>query len=176
MNRSALTVKGNGILRAIVSQVGISLPFTGDPKLQTNLSIVKFSGVWDTGATGSVITKKVVDALKLKPTGQKEVHTASGTEVKNTYLVNIALPMNVMVQGVTVTEGNLISIDVLIGMDIITLGDFAITNLDGRTVMSFQMPSSERIDYVERIDGERMQNMNREERRKFEAMKRKGKI
>ena len=35
----------------------------------------------------------------------------------------------------------------LIGMDIITLGDFAITNLNGQTVMSFRLPSSGRIDF-----------------------------
>ena len=33
-------------------------------------------------------------------------------------------------------------------MDIIGLGDFSITHCDGRTCMSFRLPSQERIDYV----------------------------
>ncbi len=62
----ALTIRSNnGLLRAIVSQVGICEPFVGDPKDSGNLKIARFNGVWDTGATGTVITKKVVDELPL---------------------------------------------------------------------------------------------------------------
>src|SRR3989344_4858518 len=101
----ALTLKGNGILRQLKSEVGISLPFTEDPKLQKDLVIKKYEGIWDTGATGTVITKKVVEDLSLKPTGKKEVHTADGSGLKDAYLVNVYLPMGVSVQSVTVTEG-----------------------------------------------------------------------
>ena len=38
--------------------------------------------------------------------------------------------------------------DVLIGMDIIGSGDFAITNHKGKTVFSFRIPSIGRIDFV----------------------------
>ncbi len=54
----------------------------------------------------------------------------------------------VQIAGVEVTEGNLTGCDVLIGMDIINLGDFALTNLDDVTVLSFQMPSANHIDFV----------------------------
>ena len=37
--------------------------------------------------------------------------------------------------------------DVLIGMDVIGTGDFAVTHADGRTCMSFQMPSRRRIHF-----------------------------
>jgi hypothetical protein len=36
----------------------------------------------------------------------------------------------------------------LIGMNIITMGDFAITNHRGQTVMSFRVPSLQKIDFV----------------------------
>ncbi len=42
------------------------------------------------------------------------------------------------------------SVDVLIGMDVIGLGDFSITNKDGKTTFSFREPSMEEIDYTER--------------------------
>ena len=49
-----------------------------------------------------------------------------------------------------VTEGDLPGdVEVLIGMDIIGSGDFAISNKDGKTAFSFRMPSLERIDFVE---------------------------
>jgi uncharacterized protein YecA (UPF0149 family) len=45
-------------------------------------------------------------------------------------------------------------IDVLIGMDIITLGDFSVTNFQGNTCMSFRVPSLHQIDYVEEANNE----------------------
>ena len=60
--------------------------------------------------------------------------------------------MNVVVQGVKVTEGNLPEhTDLLIGMDVITIGDFVITNFEGKTKMSFGIPSSHSYDYAETI-------------------------
>ena len=51
-----------------------------------------------------------------------------------------------------VTEGALVgNVEVLIGMDIIGQGDFAISNKNRKTVFSFRMPSQERIDFVEQI-------------------------
>ncbi len=39
--------------------------------------------------------------------------------------------------------------DALIGMNIINQGDFAVTNLNGRTKFSFRYPSINDIDFVE---------------------------
>lgn len=52
------------------------------------------------------------------------------------------------VSGVRVTAGPLETEDLLIGMDVITIGDFSITNLNARTVFSFRFPSSHEVDYV----------------------------
>ena len=38
-------------------------------------------------------------------------------------------------------------IDILIGMDIISKGDFAISNYDGKTQFSFRLPSQQDVDY-----------------------------
>ncbi len=59
------------------------------------------------------------------------------------------LPNDVGVVGALVT--GLPPIDgfgALLGMDVIALGDFSITNVDGRTWMSFRFPSRVGIDYV----------------------------
>ena len=42
--------------------------------------------------------------------------------------------------------------DVLIGMDIICLGDLAITNHDGKTIMTFSIPSHKPLCFVERAE------------------------
>lgn len=148
----ALTLYGKGRLNVLISDVGVSIPYIGDSKTQKDLVIKSFKGVWDTGATGTVITKKVVSELNLKPTGQKDVSTANGNMTTNTYLVNIHLPMNVVIEGVVVTEGLLNNIDLLIGMDIIGLGDFSITNKDGITKMTFGVPSFHSHDYAQVIN------------------------
>jgi len=142
----------NGPLRVLVSQVAIMTPFLGDPALLAQAPLRgSFHGIWDTGASGTVITQNVVQQLGLQPTGQKQVNAANGVYIANTYLVNVVLPSDIHVQHVEVTEGQLGGADVLIGMDIITLGDFSITNMGGTTVMSFRTPSCAEVDFVQRV-------------------------
>ena len=111
--------------------------------------MVEFTALWDTGATNSVITQNVVDACGLKPTGFGSIFHAQG-ESRNIerFLVNIGLPNNVAFPGLPVTLGVLISADILIGMDIIGRGDFAVSNFNGRTKFSFRFPSQRDIDFV----------------------------
>lgn len=109
-----------------------------------------FRAIFDTGATNCVITQKVVDALGLKPTSMAVAHTANGTVTCEVYFVNIRLPNNVGFTQWRVTKQNLPpNTDVLIGMDVIGNGDFAVTHKDKKTVFSFRCPSIARIDFVE---------------------------
>lgn len=107
----------------------------------------KYRALWDTGATNTVITNKVATELGLPVRGTSMVGHAQGSGIANNYLVNIVLPNKVGVSYLRVSEGILGDIDVLIGMDIISGGDFAITNVGGRTTFSFRMPSVKEIDY-----------------------------
>lgn len=67
----------------------------------------------------------------------------------NTYLVNIGLPNGVGFAGLQVSCCVLAGgVDVLIGMDIIGSGDFAVSMHDGKTHMSFRTPPSKKIDFV----------------------------
>jgi len=109
----------------------------------------KYKAIWDTGATDTVITKKVVEECALKPVGVTQVQTASGESKTNVYLVNVWLPNKVVVANVNASLGELAGeVEVLIGMNIINKGDFAVTNRDGKTVFSFRLPSVECIDFV----------------------------
>ncbi|MCH7956663.1 MAG: hypothetical protein IIB63_03820, partial [Proteobacteria bacterium] len=66
-----------------------------------------------------------------------------------TYLVNIGLPNSVLFYGVRVTKGTLSSgANLLIGMNIITKGDFAVSNFNGVTKFTFRVPSTGHIDFV----------------------------
>ena len=115
----------------------------------------KYVGLWDTGASSSMITSKVASELGLFPTGFTQSYHAQGKSLVNTYIVNVLLLNGIHVYNLKVTEGKLPDgVDMLIGMDIINLGDFAITHKNGGTVFSFQIPSTRHYDFVKKINNE----------------------
>ena len=140
---TSFTIKSTGgLLRMLISEVNICIPG------KTDHATVK--AIWDTGATGSVISKDTAQKLGLIQTGFATVHTANGFVNQRTFTVDIRLPSGLLIQEVLVSEVDALTggCDALIGMDIITLGDFSITNHKGNTCMSFRFPSCHEIDYV----------------------------
>ena len=96
-----------------------------------------------------MVTQAVVDACGLIPISTTTISHAQGTtEDVEVFLVNIGLPNRVMIPGIRVAKVVLSGADVLIGMDIIGRGDFAVTNRGGRTKFSFRIPSQADIDFV----------------------------
>ena len=119
------------------------------PLTPGNTNCLEYKAIWDTGATNSVITQKVVDECKLNPVGVTMVEHGGGSETTNLYLVDIALPNKVIVQKVQVAKLKIRDADALIGMDIIGNSDFAVTNMNNQTVFSFRLPSCQRIDFYQ---------------------------
>ena len=151
IRRSAFTTKFNARSNILISDVGISEAY--DPaSANPQPSVIKFNAIWDTGASGSVINQQVISKLGLQPIDKKEVHTANGKRNASVYLVNIYLPNQVAFLAIRVTDGDILGSSVLIGMDIIGSGDFAVTHSDGKTCMSFQMPPNMEIDFVKEIN------------------------
>jgi hypothetical protein len=145
----ACTRKASGLLTSIISPIKLCATprqtQSSSPPLETN-------ALWDTGATNSLITKDTAEALELIPVGVGTIHHGGGQSQSNRYLVNYYLPNEVVVKGVLVNECATIqdgSFGTIIGMDIITRGDFAITNVNGNTCVSYRIPSIATIDYVE---------------------------
>ncbi len=88
----------NHIVREIETDVAMR-----PPSILLNakeLSWINIKAIWDTGATRSAITNKIVRLLDLKPIGKA----------------------------------------VVMGVDIIQKGDFAISNAEGKTTFSFCSP------------------------------------
>jgi hypothetical protein len=143
---NAFTYKANGPLRQLICSCDVH--DIGAALNGTHINTTRFRALWDTGATGSVISKNVAAQLALPSAGPKLVYHGGGSHTVNTYDVNIYLPNNAAIPNVTVSEGILQGFDVIIGMDIITLGDFSLTHVNGKTCFSFRMPSIKEIDYV----------------------------
>jgi hypothetical protein len=143
----SFTTQYNGISNVLQNEVLISQAF--DPKDTLELpAFKKFLAIWDTGATNTVISEEVIKQCDLKPIGMVEVHHTGGSEPVETFLINVILPNNVGIKELKVSRGKLFGANVLIGMDIIRRGDFAVTNYKGKTAFSFRMPSIECIDVV----------------------------
>lgn len=143
----AFTVSANGRLKALISPAAVSTAFHPSSKNPPKPS--QYSAIWDTGATGTVITQKVIDQCNLKPISRTIVHTAGGEIRTSVFLINLFLPNKVAFHAVRVTRGEITAdTDVLIGMDVIGSGDFAVTGKEGKNTFSFRMPSCECIDFT----------------------------
>ena len=151
MKPHALTVEYKGLAVILNTTVGVSLPFDPDSG-QDHPEVKTFSAIWDTGASQSVITQGVINSLALYKIDDTIVHTAAGARKSGVYLINMLLPNKVGFSALRVTEGIVSGFDVLIGMDVIKQGDLSITNKLQNTVMSFQVPSTHRVDYVKEIN------------------------
>ena len=110
--------------------------------------------IWDTGATNTAVSSHLAKSLGLKPITKTTVVGVGSKDVSDVYLIDILLPNGVVAPEIKVTEATKIQdTEVLIGMDIITAGDFSITNCGGITCCSFRTPpDSKHIDYIETVE------------------------
>lgn len=143
----AMTIKptGGGLRNRVISE-NIHVYDFG----QTAGSKITVNALWDTGATNSVVTQKVISALGLTPINTCKVLDTSGERMSEVFSLTMQMP-NMVINIPWVLTGRLDGgmYDMLIGMDVINLGDFSITNKNGNTIFSFRMPSQEHIDYVD---------------------------
>ncbi len=141
MKAACYTMTDNKLLSVIETPCSIYKPYTKEN------SVIDIKGLWDTGAISSVISQRLVNKLKLFPISLCEMQYAQGRKIVNTYKINLLLPNGIEIRGLTVSEGIFNDFDILIGMDIIRLGDFAITHKNGGTKFSFQIPSTNDIEF-----------------------------
>jgi hypothetical protein len=112
--------------------------------------LVNSPAIWDTGAMSTVIRPEVAARLELKTVSLTRISTPSGTKECKQYFVNLQLPNRIIVSNLLVAEAVPANCDVLIGMDIINFGDFAVSNFEGKTSFTFRMPSMQHIDFLRR--------------------------
>lgn len=145
-----LTQSYPAIIRAVYSRCGLSQPLdinSGSERPE----VKKFVGLWDTGAAITTITENVVKALGLTHKGFTRSYHAQGSSIAKVYKVAVYLPNGSVHETIDVMEGCLPGFDVLIGMDLISKGDLVITNRDGKTVFSFQTPSTHLYDFEKQL-------------------------
>ena len=148
---SAYTLRDEQLLPWIITPCSLSVAFDPDYSSLSHPLFVEMKGLWDTGASCSVITKAAALRLGILPIRQVKTRHAQGESETNLYYINVLLPNKIEVKNLRVTEGVLDGFDMLLGMDIINLGDFALTHKNDGTVFSFQIPSTHEYDFVKQI-------------------------
>jgi hypothetical protein len=144
----SFTIHYSGIVRTLITDAHVLRP---GPENNGFGESTHVRALWDTGATNSVITTEIVAKLGLIPIGKTRINGVHGAQDCNSYMVSVGLPNKVAVQNITVTEVAEFAggFQLLIGMDIIKEGDFAVTVRDDRTLFSFRIPSCGEIDFVD---------------------------
>ncbi len=144
----AFTVRADGLWNRVITDVKVCEAYDPARPPSPLPRVQSAKAIWDTGATRSVISASIAQTLGLPAVGDVEVCHAGGIATSPTYVVNFKVPNGVMIAGALVTQAPLLMCDVLIGMDVITLGDMALSNVDGKSCMSFRTPSLGCPDFV----------------------------
>ena len=145
----SFTTAFDGIADRLVNSVGAAPSFTPSGAIATNQTPKNvYQALWDTGATCSCISQKVADELDLPVIANHSIRGVTGEAVKNVHVVDLFLPSNLLLKNVMVICADIIDCDILIGMNIIAIGDFVVSNFNGRTLFTFRYPSMHGYDFV----------------------------
>ena len=115
-----------------------------------NETAIPIQAAWDTGSTYTCISREFVEKYNLNVLNESSVSTPYGKvksgEVDTIVILNndMGFSVNAVIQDYIHEEG----VDLLIGMDIISKGDFAISTYDDITCFSFRCPSQGLIDFT----------------------------
>jgi predicted aspartyl protease len=150
MKYEALTLKAPNIARSIILPVVAGQSKILCQKFGIEEKEADVYALIDTGATNTSISNKLAAALGLEIIEQCSVDAAGGVHTANVYMIDVALRNMVKFASIRAAEFVQNSrFDIIIGMDILTLGDLAVTNAENRTVVSFRVPpDTQHIDYV----------------------------
>ena len=112
--------------------------------LNVNKSHYEYKAIWDTGAERSCIFSDVIKPFNLQKVSTFNLRTVNRNEPVNTYFISISLKElgkisdNIEIIGL---NRNTDIFDVIIGIDIINMGDFYFGIEDGCSIFKFRIPS-----------------------------------
>jgi hypothetical protein len=81
----------------------------------------------------------------------KNIRGINNDQISDIVVASISLTEGLILTGRRFSVNNIPGADVLLGMDIITMGDFVINNADGQTLFSFVIPPfKDKISFSEK--------------------------
>jgi predicted aspartyl protease len=138
-----------------------------EPETTCNLSVSKIwtvKAMIDTGATISAITSRMAARMGLKSEKEGEFSYAKGSGISPIYLFDVIFPGDKVFENIEAVEiDDDRHSDFLIGMNIISQGDMALTSVNGKAAFSFRCPPAEKyIDFEKELiqEGNNTQGKN----------------
>jgi hypothetical protein len=133
----------------------IATPVCIYPTALVNTNPIATKAIWDTGAQKSIITPSIAKALNLKPVNQITIGGVHGKNISDIVIITLEIPGQDIHQDLQVAvcpfnTDPKSDTNMLIGMDIISQGDFVLSNGDNYTLFSFATPPlPDKIDLLE---------------------------
>lgn len=93
----------------------------------------------DTGAQTSCVSTNLINKLSLSPFYQTNIEFAMGSADVGVYLVDIEIQEKIRIEGMVVANFPVPVIDVIIGMDILSLGDMSMKGKGKELVFTFSI-------------------------------------
>ena len=97
--------------------------------------------MWDTGSNATILSTALIRELQPEQFGQGGMVGIGGESEGSTYLMHVCLPTGDVITYQEVYAAELTGCDAIIGMDIITLGDFHLDLCQGETSFTFSLPN-----------------------------------
>lgn len=116
--------------------------------IHTEVTIISDNGsrhiceaMWDTGGLQSCISPQLCSTLALKPIKKRLLHSVTGVDEVGIYNLNVQLSDNIVLPDIPVLSTNttITGYHMIIGMDIISRGNFSVTNENNRTIFTFEL-------------------------------------
>jgi len=141
---AVLNYEYNGLVDAIFTPVELFYDVYDD------LTSYLTNALWDTGAMLSVISPEIVSKLNLDIVDTIQIAGINGDSIAEVAMVSIRFPNDTLIKDVRVAICKMApNNEMIIGMDVITQMDIAITNGNSQTQFSFVMPPFEnRKDFI----------------------------
>jgi hypothetical protein len=145
----------DGPVNKLATTVNI-LPIASSDKTLRNMPI-EVNALWDTGATLTFIKPEIRDRLKLRMVRVDSPASIAGLGglVKADFtIVSIFLTSNFAIEYCPAYVVDFpVKFDMVIGMDIINMGDFAVCNTENKTSFSFVVPPlPDRINFSDKAE------------------------
>jgi len=134
--------------------INVYLQIKSPPKISRNVTVNinnrwKVKAMVDTGATMSGISSRMAARMGLKSYEEQEFIHPKGVGKSPVYIFDVIFPKDKVFENIKAVEITPVhDCDFLIGMNVISMGDMAITRVDGKMAFSFRVPPAERyIDF-----------------------------
>lgn len=108
---------------------------------------VNVKALWDTGATTSAVSSRVVKELSLPYVRTADVSMPISSDVVDVYMVTVQISDEIIYDNLEVFELPFENqeTDFIIGMNIISTGEFHVSNINNITAFSFTTPAEKTI-------------------------------